>query len=682
MPNRRKQNLFYDLLDGPRMQPDRYRSRLQLDAKNSLAQLQRLLRWKSIKAHKGCVNTLSWSTDGQLLLSGSDDQHIAISNPFTGMQLRTKTRHRANIFSARFLPQSDNREVVSCSGDGTVLYTNLNVSTSEGLHTSSHFGCHNTGTTYEVMTVPTEPRSFMSCGEDGTVRLYDLRRTSNCYKTQCRENILITGPGALTAMALAPISLNYIAAGSSGSSVRIYDRRYLAVKGAEALGDRFTVPVKVFTIPASEERTYRVTSLEYDRHEQQLLVNYSSDHLYLFDVANHEGVGESIWRKPVTDRSAASRGKVGTARQAEGLPVTGGNVISGTVPVRRLRLRGDWSDTGPNARPAHELSSNMQVGQARPQLQATIMNRMTEVMSRMLADPRIRMGLTSQSAAARERRREMYARVVLEGGAAPQEEVEETMQQEEEQEPQPSTSGQQQVPQERAELSRLAHSDDDDDDDEEEAETERVEEQEEQEEDDDNKRAEDNDDKHSGDKGNKSNDTEDEYCNPTKFSYVKQKFVGHRNTRTLIKEATFWGDNFVMSGSDCGSIFAWDRYTAKNVMLITADQHVVNCVRPHPTLPILASSGIDYDIKVWMPQGQGSYYCENAANDLMKRNAVMLEETRDIITVPASFMIRMLACMHSLRNRGIWEEGAGGGAGAGADSAGNEPNADPQPDAP
>lgn len=25
----------------------------------------------------------------------------------------------------------------------------------------------------------------------------------------------------------------------------------------------------------------------------------------------------------------------------------------------------------------------------------------------------------------------------------------------------------------------------------------------------------------------------------------------------------------------------------------------------------------------------------------------MLEETRDIVTVPASFMIRMLACLHS-----------------------------------
>lgn len=35
----------------------------------------------------------------------------------------------------------------------------------------------------------------------------------------------------------------------------------------------------------------------------------------------------------------------------------------------------------------------------------------------------------------------------------------------------------------------------------------------------------------------------------------------------------------------------------------------------------------------------------------MIRNAIMLEETKDTITVPAAFMIRMLACIHSLRNR-------------------------------
>lgn len=37
----------------------------------------------------------------------------------------------------------------------------------------------------------------------------------------------------------------------------------------------------------------------------------------------------------------------------------------------------------------------------------------------------------------------------------------------------------------------------------------------------------------------------DEEMEFVKFNYVKQKFVGHRNARTMIKEANFWGDDFV-----------------------------------------------------------------------------------------------------------------------------------------
>lgn len=73
----------------------------------------------------------------------------------------------------------------------------------------------------------------------------------------------------------------------------------------------------------------------------------------------------------------------------------------------------------------------------------------------------------------------------------------------------------------------------------------------------------------------------------------------------MIKEATFWGNDYVMSGSDCGHVFTWERKTGNLVMLMEADQHVVNCLQPHPTLPFLATSGIDYDIKIWAPNDDG-----------------------------------------------------------------------------
>lgn len=85
----------------------------------------------------------------------------------------------------------------------------------------------------------------------------------------------------------------------------------------------------------------------------------------------------------------------------------------------------------------------------------------------------------------------------------------------------------------------------------------------------------------------------------------------------MIKEATFWGNNYIMSGSDCGHVFAWERKTGKLVMLLEADQHVVNCLQPHPTLPYLATSGIDYDIKIWSPMDEEKVrFDESKAQDV------------------------------------------------------------------
>ena len=39
---------------------------------------------------------------------------------------------------------------------------------------NNNFTCHS-GTTYELQTIQNDPNCFLSCGEDGTVRCFDLR---------------------------------------------------------------------------------------------------------------------------------------------------------------------------------------------------------------------------------------------------------------------------------------------------------------------------------------------------------------------------------------------------------------------------------------------------------------------------------------------------------------------------
>lgn len=85
-------------------------------------------------------------------------------------------------------------------------------------------------------------------------------------------------------------------------------------------------------------------------------------------------------------------------------------------------------------------------------------------------------------------------------------------------------------------------------------------------------------------------------------SYIRQ-FQGHRNGAT-IKGVNYFGpkSEFIVSGSDCGNLYIWDKNTESIVNWMLADDSgVVNCLEPHPQLPFLCTSGLDFDIKVWVP---------------------------------------------------------------------------------
>lgn len=81
------------------------------------------------------------------------------------------------------------------------------------------------------------------------------------------------------------------------------------------------------------------------------------------------------------------------------------------------------------------------------------------------------------------------------------------------------------------------------------------------------------------------------------------KYQGHRNSAT-VKGVNFYGPNseYVISGSDCGNIFIWDKETEGLVKLMPGDDNgVVNVLEPHPSMPVLATSGLDDEVKLWMP---------------------------------------------------------------------------------
>lgn len=120
-----------------------------------------------------------------------------------------------------------------------------------------------------------------------------------------------------------------------------------------------------------------------------------------------------------------------------------------------------------------------------------------------------------------------------------------------------------------------------------------------------------------------------------------ERFVGHCNTTTDIKEANYFGNdaNFVIAGyvlhlssvhadggslernsqftfsihsfshsSDDGNIFIWERPTNVITSVYKGDMAIVNCIQPHPFYCMLATSGIDNEVRIWTPQSDDASY--------------------------------------------------------------------------
>jgi DDB1- and CUL4-associated factor 6 len=171
-----------------------------------------------LDGHSGCVNALSWSKSGNLLASGSDDQHLNIHQyqpaDDSGKQFKLATTvatgHTQNIFSVKFMPGHQDRVCVTAAGDGEVRVFDLEYagSAQEASAASSmasqgrrragrnnvydgikHLTDGNTdcrvyrshGDRVKRIVTESGPYLFLTCSEDGEVRQWDLRLPSSAY---------------------------------------------------------------------------------------------------------------------------------------------------------------------------------------------------------------------------------------------------------------------------------------------------------------------------------------------------------------------------------------------------------------------------------------------------------------------------------------------------------------------
>lgn len=71
---------------------------------------------------------------------------------------------------------------------------------------------------------------------------------------------------------------------------------------------------------------------------------------------------------------------------------------------------------------------------------------------------------------------------------------------------------------------------------------------------------------------------------------------------------------YIVSGSDDGSFFIWEKETTNLVRILQGDESIVNCLQPHPSYCFLATSGIDPVVRLWNPRPE-----VNRGNSSMRR---------------------------------------------------------------
>jgi WD40 repeat protein len=142
---------------------------------------------KKMSGHQGYVSSLSWSPDGMLLASGSDNKEggeLFVWDILTGERVQTFVGHPGMVYALAWCRCRDGAspggdQLISGCNDGLLRW--WNVESGECVYTQeAHHG------TIRSLKVSPDGKSLASCGEDGAIRIWDL--TSHEHLQTLRRN--------------------------------------------------------------------------------------------------------------------------------------------------------------------------------------------------------------------------------------------------------------------------------------------------------------------------------------------------------------------------------------------------------------------------------------------------------------------------------------------------------------
>eukprot|EP00051_Salpingoeca_urceolata_P018796 m.267315 g.267315 ORF g.267315 m.267315 type:complete len:679 (+) comp19283_c0_seq21:2018-4054(+) len=262
------------------------------------ALIRRLQTAQTLEGHTGCVNSIRWSEDGSTLISGSDDCCVVLWRAPEYQRIAViRTGHSGNVFCASELPTTDCAQIASCAADGEVRLHNV-----ENPGASRAWFCHR-DRTKKLATEPGNPHLFFSSGEDGTVRQMDCRTPHpRCdgTGTPCTSNIVLSlrspcdsghaagccargqqGYLGIKCLELCPSRPQYLAVGASDPFVRLFDRRMLARSTTTCCC------VQHFDAPSEAPNSWStasVTSVAFSGTGTDLLASFGNEHAYTYPL--------------------------------------------------------------------------------------------------------------------------------------------------------------------------------------------------------------------------------------------------------------------------------------------------------------------------------------------------------------------------------------------------------------
>ncbi len=190
-------------------------------------------------------------------------------------------------------------------------------------------------------------------------------------------------------MTVHPLFPHYIAIAVGSGSVMLLDRRKVGTPVTEITPSSLVKDSIVYKYRPDSVGTQprKITSVQFNPVGSELLVSYSEDYVYLFSSSLFGTGNSQIIPKPMNSYSPLICRKRSWSNTTRNKPVktSASHGYQRSPPneqppaVKKFRMRGDWSDTGPDARPEEDLEQ-----QRRNRPTQSLMNRMSQMFAQWI----------------------------------------------------------------------------------------------------------------------------------------------------------------------------------------------------------------------------------------------------------------------------------------------------------